>query len=175
MNLPTLLLAAINNANKGMTGYDLTQQFSKELSFIWSASHQQVYRELNKLEVDKLVKHELFPQEGKPDRKVYTITKAGKAALQEALTKHPKLAIIRDPLSVMLFASESSQFPLVEHLEQQLYFCRQRLEELGRQSNANASNAVRNLLLERQIQMVKAEISWIGDAIKELGVELEHA
>ena len=69
-------------ARKRMTGYEITRMFDQVLSYFWRASHQQVYRELGQLHRQRFVEFEVVPQAGKPDKKVYEITKAGRDELR---------------------------------------------------------------------------------------------
>ncbi|GAL14085.1 transcriptional regulator PadR family [Vibrio astriarenae] len=79
MSLPHVILTVLST--RDATGYDITKEFSSSIGYFWKASHQQVYRELNKMAQSGQVSCVLEPQEGKPDRKVYSITDAGRAAL----------------------------------------------------------------------------------------------
>ena len=72
MSLPHVILTVLSN--REATGYDITKEFSHSIGYFWKASHQQVYRELNKMAANDQVTCRLEPQEGKPDRKVYAIT-----------------------------------------------------------------------------------------------------
>lgn len=67
-----------------MTGYDLTK-------IIPNTSHQQIYRELNKLTSLGYVKFEIEPQLDKPDKKNYSVvnSKAAKDFFNFALTQLP--------------------------------------------------------------------------------------
>jgi PadR family transcriptional regulator AphA len=60
-----------------MTGYEITKDFEAVYVHFWRASHQQVYRELARLKKDGRVTVKVIGQEGKPDKKVYSITKRG--------------------------------------------------------------------------------------------------
>jgi PadR family transcriptional regulator AphA len=60
-----------------MTGYEITKDFEAVYVHFWRASHQQVYRELARLNKDGRVTLKVVAQEGRPDRKVYAITKRG--------------------------------------------------------------------------------------------------
>lgn len=73
----------VSLAERSATGYDLTRRFDKSIGFFWKASHQQIYKVLGRMEGDGLVASKAVPQEGRPDKKVYAITGAGRAALQE--------------------------------------------------------------------------------------------
>lgn len=46
MSLPHVILTVLST--RDATGYDITKEFSASIGYFWKASHQQVYRELNK-------------------------------------------------------------------------------------------------------------------------------
>jgi DNA-binding PadR family transcriptional regulator len=60
-----------------MTGYEITKDFEAVYVHFWRASHQQVYRELARLNKDGRVTLKVVAQQGRPDKKVYAITKRG--------------------------------------------------------------------------------------------------
>ena len=60
-----------------MTGYEISKDFEAVYVHFWRASHQQVYRELARLNKDGQVTVKVVAQESRPDRKVYAITKRG--------------------------------------------------------------------------------------------------
>jgi PadR family transcriptional regulator, regulatory protein AphA len=60
-----------------MTGYEITKDFEAVYVHFWRASHQQVYRELARLNKDGRVTLRQVAQESRPDKKVYAITKRG--------------------------------------------------------------------------------------------------
>ncbi|MDX1259987.1 PadR family transcriptional regulator [Exiguobacterium sp. K1] len=63
------------------TGYDLSTTFKKQMTHFWTAHHTQIYRELLKMEEDRLVTSVYIVQEDLPDKKVYSITEEGQTAL----------------------------------------------------------------------------------------------
>ena len=79
MSLAYTLLGFLNI--EPMTGYDLKKNLDGSTQFFWHASLSQIYPTLKKLEAEGLTEVEVVPQEGKPDKKVYSITKAGRQAL----------------------------------------------------------------------------------------------
>lgn len=87
-----------------MTGYEITKHFDEVLSYFWQASHQQVYRELGRLAEDGCVTHKEVVQSGKPNKKVYTITKRGREELQRWVRDPTPLAPQRYDLLVKLLA-----------------------------------------------------------------------
>src|SRR5689334_3077586 len=76
-------------ASEEMSGYDLTQKFSEQVSHFWNAHHTQIYRELQKLEDEGLVSYQLVEQQERPDKKIYTITDQGVEALLGWLGESP--------------------------------------------------------------------------------------
>jgi PadR family transcriptional regulator AphA len=60
-----------------MSGYEITKDFEAVYVHFWRASHQQVYRELARLHEDGRVTARVVAQEGKPDKRLYAITRQG--------------------------------------------------------------------------------------------------
>ena len=87
MSLENALLGLLNH--KPMTGYDLKKMLDHPMGFFWAAQMSQIYRELNKLEEKRLVTSEVEPQEKRPNRKVYQVTREGKETFLSWLNKFP--------------------------------------------------------------------------------------
>lgn len=68
-----------------MTGYDLKQIMDLSTSNFWHAKQSQIYTTLKKLEAKGQVQSEIEPQQGRPDRRVYSITPVGEQALTDWL------------------------------------------------------------------------------------------
>ncbi|NNG37784.1 PadR family transcriptional regulator [Flexivirga sp. ID2601S] len=82
MSLEHAILVSL--AEQPASGYDLTRRFDKSIGFFWSATHQQIYRVLARMDADGLVT--IRRQSGggvRPDRKVYRLTTAGRGRLVE--------------------------------------------------------------------------------------------
>src|SRR5687768_10605550 len=63
------------------SGYELARRFDKSIGYFWSATHQQIYRVLKRMEESGWVDGEAVAQDGKPDKKVYSVNAAGRAEL----------------------------------------------------------------------------------------------
>lgn len=85
------------------SGYDLLKRFKQRLGFFWQASHQQIYHQLKVMHKEGLIDYELEIQTGKPDKKVYIITRAGNKELQRWLNELCKPQKINDSLLVKLY------------------------------------------------------------------------
>ena len=60
-----------------MTGYEIMEIFRDSLNYFWDAKTSQIYRELQGLEQKEYVNKTVVPQNGKPDKNVYSITATG--------------------------------------------------------------------------------------------------
>jgi DNA-binding PadR family transcriptional regulator len=66
-----------------LSGYDIVREMKKPHSFFFGqAQFSQIYPELARLGEAKLVTSRIIEQQGKPDKKVYTISPPGLQALQ---------------------------------------------------------------------------------------------
>jgi DNA-binding PadR family transcriptional regulator len=87
-----------------MTGYDLKHvAFDATVQHFWPADQAQIYRTLSRLADDSWATIEIEEQDSRPDRKVYSITEAGRTALLEWLASDQPPPTFRDPFLVQLF------------------------------------------------------------------------
>jgi DNA-binding PadR family transcriptional regulator len=63
------------------SGYELAHRFDRSIGYFWGATHQQIYRTLRAMEDDGWVSATLVVQRGRPDKKVYTVSPAGRREL----------------------------------------------------------------------------------------------
>lgn len=88
------------------TGYDLKKHMDNSTQFFWYAGLSQIYPTLKKLAEEGLVEATVIPQEGKPDKKIYLITEAGRATLMDWLAEPiDALSPTKDPALLKLFFS----------------------------------------------------------------------
>lgn len=102
MSLPHALLTAL--VERPSAGSDLAARFDRSIGYFWHATHQQIYRELARLEAEGLI--ESLPEEPtRGRRRAYRILPAGKKELKRWIaagggTPSP----LRDDLMVRLWA-----------------------------------------------------------------------
>jgi DNA-binding PadR family transcriptional regulator len=77
--LPQAILVSL--CEQSGSGYELTRRFDRSIGYFWSATHQQIYRTLRTMEADDWVSVTVVAQHGRPDKKVYTVSDAGRAEL----------------------------------------------------------------------------------------------
>jgi len=81
MSLPFGLLGLLKYNDS--TGYDLAKLYKDSLSTFWRAQHSQIHRELNSMEEKGWVISQVVIQDGKPNKRVFSITDSGKEAFNE--------------------------------------------------------------------------------------------
>lgn len=96
------------------SGYDLLKRFKERLGFFWNASHQQIYLQLKKMHSEGLIEFETQNQQGKPDRKVYHITKQGHDALMQWIETPIKISKVNDGLLVKLYAGHLVDISVIQ-------------------------------------------------------------
>ncbi len=84
MDIKSILLGFLTR--QPLTGYELKKRFSISFSFFSGVSYGSIYPALKKMEKERLVTQQLEIQDGAPNRKVYSITAAGRKVFIEALT-----------------------------------------------------------------------------------------
>ncbi len=100
------------------TGYDLKKIFDTSIRHFWPADQSQIYRTLTRLTEQGLARMEKVPQEDRPDRKVYHITEAGKAALRAWLAGPPPMDEPRSaPLIQVFFNGQLSDKEILAKFE----------------------------------------------------------
>jgi len=106
LSLPHTILGFLNQQD--LTGYDLKKIIDSSTQFFWHAELSQIYPTLKRLESRGLITSHRVPQEGKPEKKVYSITEAGRSTL-EAWLREPleETPPTKSPVLLKLFFLES--------------------------------------------------------------------
>jgi DNA-binding PadR family transcriptional regulator len=86
------------------SGYQLAKRFDVSVANFWSATPQQLYRELDRLAAEGLVRARRVRQQRRPDKRVFTLTDAGRADLHRFTGAPAKPVAMRDELLVKLQA-----------------------------------------------------------------------
>jgi PadR family transcriptional regulator AphA len=101
MNVRTLCLSILFNGEA--SGYDIRRMCTEEeFAYFVEASYGSIYPALARLEEDNLVTSRTEQQDGKPARKVYSITEAGRSAFALQLAEPLGQDMFRSPF--LLFA-----------------------------------------------------------------------
>lgn len=177
MSLEHAILGFLNYG--AMSGYDLKKAFDTSVRHFWSADQSQIYRTLARLAEQDRVGVEVIEQQDKPDRKVYHITKAGRAELRRWLSttlalKEPHQA----DLIQIFFAAQLNDEEILSLLRQKAEQLRATLEHFGQIPQASAAyakhvNSPRDvffwmLTLDYGVKNAQAELEWVQSVIEQI-------
>jgi DNA-binding PadR family transcriptional regulator len=152
-------------------GYELKSDFEDLLGGTWDLNVGQVYLTLGRLERDGLVESDVVPQDTRPDRKVYAITKLGRKEL-DRWSNEP----VQDPvhlraellLKVMVHALIESDDPqaLIWGQRQRHLELLSQLLALRDEPDLATSTA---LLVEAGVAHLEADLKWLDVVERRLG------
>jgi len=116
MNVKTLCLGSL--FLRDGTGYDIKKLFEEAFSYFHSASYGSIYPSLNQLQKEGLINLRVEAGERHPDRKIYSITDAGRKQFLNELVAAEPTEQLRSEFMVQLFFAHLMPNPrLVEILD----------------------------------------------------------
>ncbi|MGE5449967.1 MAG: PadR family transcriptional regulator [Methanomassiliicoccales archaeon] len=163
------------------TGYELKAFFDHSINFVWTAKLSQIYRELANLEDKGYVTSMLEMQEGRPDKKIYTVTGVGKQAFQDWVEKFPSSlsTAVRDEFSVHVFFGsridpEEITFQLKRFIKEKqeelvsLARVMQLIEDFTHRDSYHNEEFYWRLMHKRTLATCHTVINWAEDSIREI-------
>ena len=100
------------------SGYDLKKDFEEQISHFWSESMGQIYPALHRLHQERLVSVTTEKHQGRPERKVYRITKRGEKVLREWLAEPAATIHWRNELLLkVFFGTEMEPAEVLRHID----------------------------------------------------------
>jgi PadR family transcriptional regulator, regulatory protein AphA len=100
-----------------LSGYDMKRLFDHTLAPMWGAAQSQIYKELRRMKELGWVEMEREEQEARPDRKVYSMTEQGQAALRKWQAQPPEVFQLRDELLLkVLFGTFAAPGDIAQNL-----------------------------------------------------------
>jgi DNA-binding PadR family transcriptional regulator len=159
-----------------MSGYDLGQVIRDSVGHFWNESYGQIYPNLKKLEAGGFATSEKERQKGKPDRRIYSITKKGRERLAEWLAVAPQPEIPRNELLLKLFfGAQLSPEIAIQHVERMVERERvflgkfKRIEHEEIEKNSKYPDAPYWRMAARFGQLeLKAHLRWGEETLDEL-------
>lgn len=133
MDVRTLCLAVLTKGEA--TGYEIKKMFEEgPFAHFQSASFGSIYPALSRLLSDGLVEARAQEQDGRPDKKVYSITPAGNAMVDAALTVTPEEDTFRsDFLFLLFFATRLPEARVIELIDRRIELYRSKHEHIAGQ------------------------------------------
>ena len=180
MTLQYALLGLLSYHNQ--TGYELKKLFDDSIRNFWHASISQIYRELNALQQKGYVTSEILPQADRPDKRIYSITEAGRTAFSDWIAHFPEKVSKekRDEFSLRLFFGSSIGKDEVLRQFERLVSEKQRELIIIRHFNDKAAEYAQKLslyggeelywrfILRRAEMNLNTTIAWASECISEI-------
>lgn len=124
-----------------MSGYDLAKAFEASVGCFWKATHQQIYRELGKLEEQGWIEAEAIAQTGRPDKKLYRLTGLGLTHLTTWVAEPCEVMPIKEELLIKVFVGGLVPRPVIrQQIEQHRHQHQQTLDRYQRLEAADFSD-----------------------------------
>lgn len=102
MSLPHALLTAL--LEHPCSGSELASRFDRSIGYFWQATHQQIYRELSRLEAAGWIES-LAPESGRGRKRAYRVLPAGCQELQRWVGERHDPKPLRNEMMVRLRAA----------------------------------------------------------------------
>lgn len=175
MALRFAILTAL--AERGSTGLELARRFDRGFGYFWSASHQQIYRELDQLHDKGFVTEAPAPKRprrGQP--KHYEITPAGTEALTAWLREVVEPSPGREAIAVKLRAAaavgdfDGVRAAIVHHVEanERTYALYREIEIRDFSSYRTDADRLRHLVLVAGMRKERAMADWGREVLETL-------
>jgi len=174
--LPMSLAHAVLTSllEKPSSGYDLARRFDKSIGYFWHATHQQIYRELARMEGAGWIASSVPADAGKTRKKEYRILVAGREELARWAEQPSAPMDLRDEFMVKLRADAVlSEIDLRPELARHLQLHREKLAHyqtiemrdfpVGRTLSRHAQ--IQHMILKKGILYEQGSIAWAQEML----------
>jgi len=182
MALSHSILATLVGRAKPLSGYDLAKEFNNSVGFFWKTTHQQIYRELARLESEGMLTSEVIRQSERPDKKIYRITDYGRSHLVEWIAQPSVPTPIKEDMLVKMYVgflvpremliSELEQLREI-HVERLSLYHEYEKKYFSDVTKLPDKGKYRYLNLRSGISYETGHINWCDEAIEFLKNEFE--
>ena len=159
---------------KASSGYDLARRFDKSIGYFWHATHQQIYRELARMEEAGWVESVAASDAGNTRKRSYRVLPAGRDELVRWAREPSAPMDLRDEVTVRLRADaalgplglEADLLRRIDQHEEKLQTYRD-IEArdfppgqvLGREAR------IQHMILKKGILFEQGSIAWTGEML----------
>src|SRR5690625_2233583 len=146
---------------KSRHGYELKTGFEELVQGMWPLNAGQVYTTLDRLERDLLIES---PGHDKKDRKLYTITQAGKEELWSWLEKPVERSLLKDQLYFKFLCdshvSYENKINMIKNQKETMVKDILHLTQLRKQMSQSGNNTMK-MLVDGALLHLEADIKWL--------------
>lgn len=146
------------------SGYDLLKRAEGSVGYVWSPAKSHLYAVLPRLVEAGLARRREVRQRGRPDKQLYRLTPAGRAAVRNWVEQvRPKTW---DELMLkVFFAGLASPSAVVDHLRA---FREEQAQLLAEYEAIRPKTRFGALTLRYGMRLMPARLAWLDDAIEDL-------
>ncbi|WP_406364540.1 PadR family transcriptional regulator [Streptomyces sp. NBC_00645] len=162
------------------SGYELARRFERSIGYFWTATHQQIYRVLKRMESEGVLSVREVAQHGRPDKKEYSVADPGRAALSGWLHEPIEPESLRHDLAVKIrgsaFDDPAALIDEVErhhqvHSDRLAHYLAGELRDFtGPDAPAplDAGQQLQHVVLRGGIAFERMTIAWLDDVLATL-------
>jgi len=167
----------VSLAEKASTGYDLARRFDKSIGQFWTATHQQVYKVLARMEDAGWLQGTHVAQDGRPDKKVYDLTDAGRDELASWIARPVETESTRSDLAVKVRGASYGDPAAVRaevkrhrdiHSERLEFYLANEKREFPDPSSLTGAKLHQWLVLRGGIGLERGLIDWYDEVLEAL-------
>ncbi|MFN3601524.1 MAG: PadR family transcriptional regulator [Dietzia sp.] len=177
MSLKFAILTSLTE--RAGSGIELARRFDKSIGYFWPATHQQIYRELDRLGESGLIRE--LPLEGAPSRgnpRRFEVTDGGRRLLFEWIREVDEPDPMRSTMAVRVRAAAATgavhevREAVVHHRDERAANLRRYREiedrDFARTDPGNARDLLQHRVLTLGIQVEQAWVGWCDDVLETL-------
>lgn len=162
---------------KSSSGYELARRFDKSIGYFWHATHQQIYRELARMEAAGWIESSSAPDAGKTRKREYRVLPAGREELARWAQAPSEPMDLRDEFMVKLRADAAlGEIDLRDELRRRIALHQEKLahyraiEQRDFPPGAPLSREARihHMILKKGILYEQGSIAWNTEMLEML-------
>ncbi|MBW5422488.1 PadR family transcriptional regulator [Streptomyces sp. BG9H] len=162
------------------SGYELARRFERSIGYFWTATHQQIYRVLKRMEGDSWIDAREVAQQTRPDKKEYSVTALGRSVLAQWLHEPIAPESVRHELAVKIRgAAFDDPVALIREVERHRqahadrlarYLAGERRDFTGPEAPTapDAGQELQHVVLRGGIAYERMTLAWLDDVIATL-------
>lgn len=155
----------------------MARRFDKSIGYFWHASHQQIYRELGRMETAQWIESSAAPDAGKTRKRIYHVLPLGREELLRWTALPSAPLDLRDEFMVRLRADAAIgplgletelQRRLTQHQEKLAIYRKIELRDFPDGRPLSRESRIHYMILRKGILFEEGSISWTLQVLQEL-------
>lgn len=159
---------------RSSSGYDLARRFDKSIGFFWHATHQQIYRELGRMEAAGWIESSSAPDAGKTRKRMYRVLPLGQQELLRWVAEPSAPIDLRDEFMVRLRADAAmGPLGLDVELQRRIALHQEKLQtyraiearDFSQGQVLSREARIHHMILKKGILYEEASIQWAQEIL----------